>query len=128
MKNRKLNRKDGLRTSSVGTMWTVVSVVDDRIYCSIHPTEYHAYREALTRLQSAELNATDDNHELPMFLEAAKTSRDYQQIRNYIERKACNLRLLQLAEHDVTHPSGSQFESATSDPVAFRRAKANNQY
>ena len=108
MKNRKLSRKDRLRASSAGAMWTVVSVVGDRISCSIHSTEYHAYREALSRLQTAESNATDENHELPMLLEAAKTRGDYQQVRNYIERKACNLRLLQLAEHDVNDPSGSQ--------------------
>jgi hypothetical protein len=101
MTNRNLRRIDSSLTSSAAHIWTVVTLVGDRISCSIHSSEYHAYREAAARFETAELDINSEDRELQILLEAANTCGDYEQVRKYIKDKACHLRLLQLAEHDV---------------------------
>jgi hypothetical protein len=92
--------------SSAVHIWTVVSLVGDRISCSTHSSEYHAYREAVSRFEAAELDTNSEDRELRILLEAANTCGDYQGVRKYIEDNACQLRLLQLAEHNVNDIPG----------------------
>jgi hypothetical protein len=108
MINKRRSRINRSLTSSGVYMWTVVSLVGDRISCSIHSSEYHAYREAVSRFETAELDTNSEDRELQILLEAANTCGHYQRVRKYIEDKACHLRLLQLAEHDVKNLHGYQ--------------------
>jgi hypothetical protein len=82
-------------------LWTVVSLVEDRICCTIHSSEDLAYREAVSRFEVAELAGPGKDPELGFILEAATARGDYQQVRKYIEDNSCRLHLMQLAEHDV---------------------------
>jgi hypothetical protein len=97
-------------------IWTVVSLVDDRICCTIHSSEHLAYREAVSRFESAELGGRCKDTQLSFLLEAATTSGDYQEVRKYIQEKSCRLHLLQLAEHDVTSLSGYQVRARRTRP------------
>ena len=82
-------------------IWTVVSLVEDRMYCSIHSSEYHAYREAVSRFESVELETASLDQTLEGLLETAHIGGDYKEVRSYIEKWACKLYRLQIAEHDV---------------------------
>jgi hypothetical protein len=84
-------------------LWTVITVIDGRISCSIHPSEYHAYREAVSRFEYAEPAAKNNNRILQTILEAATICGDYQPVRKYIEANASKLCLMQLAEHDISN-------------------------
>lgn len=102
MMNRSRSGIKPLVTRSTGQIWTVVSLVEERVSCSIHSSEYHAYREAVSQFESVELGATREDPELKALLEAANTRGDYREVRKYIKDKACQIRLIQLAEHTVS--------------------------
>jgi hypothetical protein len=85
--------------SSNINLWTVVSVVDDRISCSIHRSEDEAYREAVSRFESIESGGA--NSRLNSVLAAASRLGHYQEVRKYIENNACRISLMQLAEHSM---------------------------
>ena len=101
MMNRRNSGTRSLLDDSTIQIWTVVTLVDDRISCTVHSSEYHAYREAVSRFESVELGGDREDPELHFLLDAATTRGDYHEVRKYIEAKACRLHLMQLAEHDV---------------------------
>jgi hypothetical protein len=101
MINRRNSDICSLLTGSTVQIWTLVTVADDRISCTIHSSEYHAYREAVSRFESAELGGHREDPELHFLLDAATTRGDYHEVRKYIEANSCRLHLMQLAEHDV---------------------------
>ena len=101
MINRRNSGTCSLLTGSTIQIWTLVTLVDDRISCTIHSSEYHAYREAVSRFESAELGGHREDPELHFLLDAATTRGDYHEVRKYIEANSCRLHLMQLAEHDV---------------------------
>lgn len=101
MINRRNSGIRSLLTGSTLQIWTLVTLVDDRICCTIHSSEYLAYREAVSRFDSVELGDHREDPELHFLLEAATTRDDYHEVRKYIEANSCRLHLMQLAEHDV---------------------------
>jgi hypothetical protein len=105
-----INRRErGIKpflTGSSVQIWTVVSSVQDRVSCSIHPSEYQAYREAVSRFESAELGDAGEDPELKNLLEAANACGDYREVRKYIAANSCRMHLMQLAEHSVNDLSG----------------------
>lgn len=82
-------------------IWTVVSLVEDRICSSIHLSEYHAYSEAVSRFETAEPYSDVQILELQRLLKTSHARGDYHPVRQYIKDNACKLHLLQFAEHDV---------------------------
>ena len=88
------------------TVWTVVSLVDDRISSSIHASEHEAYCEAVSRYKSAELRSA--NAVLISLVETASRCGDYQEVRKYIENNACRISMMQLAEHNMNDLNGYQ--------------------
>lgn len=101
MINRRNSDLCSLLAGSILQIWTLVTLVDDRISCTIHSSEYHAYCEAVSRFEAAELGGHREAPELRLLLEAATTRGDYHEVRKYIEANSCRLHLMQLAEHDV---------------------------
>lgn len=87
-------------------IWTVISLVGDRITSSVHSSEYHAYSEAVARFEAAELSTSESNQELRRILRISAKCGDYQRVRQYIGKRACHLRSLQIAEHDINASSG----------------------
>jgi hypothetical protein len=79
----------------------LVTLADNRLSCTIHSSEYHAYREAVSRFECAELGGRREDAELHFLLEAATTRGDYHEVRKYIKANSCRLHLMQLTEHDV---------------------------
>lgn len=92
-----------LRRITAGStrLWTVVTLVDGRIGCTIHPSERHAYREAVVRFEYAESQGTIQSRDLQALLESATNSGDYGKVRKYIEANASQISLLQITEHDI---------------------------
>lgn len=80
-------------------IWTVVSVVDEKVSCSLHPSEYHAHRELVLRFESVELDPYRQSSELRRLLNAAVECDNYERVRAYIKDNARRLDQLQLAEH-----------------------------
>ena len=78
---------------------TVISVVDDRIFCSVHHSEHQAYREAVAQFESVELGAARSDSRLKALLEVANGHGDYHEVRRYIADNASKIRMIQLAEH-----------------------------
>lgn len=105
------------QTRSTAQIWTVVSLVEERIFCSVHPSEYHAYCEAVSRFESVELGARRRDSELKALLEVANSCGDYQAVRQYIADKSSQMRLLQLAEHLPSAMSAANFNVALVRPV-----------
>jgi hypothetical protein len=101
MINRRRNRITSSSSSSALHIWTVVSLVGDRIYSSIHSSEHDAYREAVSCFEAVELDNASEDRELRIILAGASRRGDYQPVRKYIQENACQLRSLQLAEHEV---------------------------
>lgn len=88
-------------TAGSGRLWTVVTLIDGRIQCTIHPSEYHAYREAVVRFEYAETPGMSQNRDLEALLESATIGGGYGKVRKYIEANASQISLLQISEHDV---------------------------
>lgn len=82
-------------------VWTVVSVVDEKVSCSLHPSEYHAHRELVLRFESVELDSCRRSSELRHLLNMAVERGNYEPVRAYIKDNARRLDQLQLAEHPV---------------------------
>jgi hypothetical protein len=110
-----------LLTGSAVQIWTLVTLADDRISCTIHSSEYHAYREAVSRFESAEHDGRREDPQLHFLLEDATTRGDYHEVRKYIEANSCRLHLMQLGEHDVNdlgfHPLRAPQLVQSSNPV-----------
>jgi hypothetical protein len=96
-KAKRLNSRSPVR------LWTVVTVVDGHISCSVHRSEYQAYREAVSRFIYTEPDSIYKCHALGGLLEAAARRGDFQSVRQYITAHACKVYLMQLAEHDVSN-------------------------
>lgn len=101
MINRRNSGTRSLLDGSTVQIWTLVTLVEDRISCTIHSSEYQAYCEAVSRFESVELGGHREDPELRILLDTATTRGDYHEVRKYIEAKSCRLHLMQLAEHDV---------------------------
>jgi hypothetical protein len=82
-------------------IWTVVSVVDEKVSCSLHPSEYLAHRELVLRFESVELDACRKSSQLRLLLNRAVKCGNYEPVRAYIKDKARRLDQLQLAEHPL---------------------------
>jgi hypothetical protein len=82
-------------------IWTIVTLVEEKIACSIHASEHDAYCEAVSRFESAELGEMQTDPELRLLLRAAKLYGDYQKIHLHIENSASHIQLIQIAEHSV---------------------------
>jgi hypothetical protein len=82
-------------------IWTVVSLVDGQMFCSVHASEHDAYCEAVSRFESVELDDKSSDLELRLLLRSAKLYGDYRKVHRYIEREASRIQLIQLAEHSV---------------------------
>jgi hypothetical protein len=95
-------------TGSAVQIWTLVSVVQDKVSCSIHPSEYHAYHEAMLQFESVELGHTRRDPVLKVLLEVASACDDYQGVRDYIVANSRRMHLMQLTEHSVNDLSGYQ--------------------
>jgi hypothetical protein len=118
-----MNRsRSSVKPSVTGPIWTVVSLVRERISCTIHSSEYHAYREAVSRFESVELGSTGKDPDLKALLEAANASDDYQRVRKYIEDKACQIRLIQLAEHTMSDLNSRQLSAPRLARSRVRRS------
>jgi hypothetical protein len=97
--------KSGRTSSSVphprckAKIWTVISVVDERIFCSVHHSEHQAYREAVAQFESVESGAARADSHLKALLEVANGRGDYHEVRRYIADNASQIRMIQLAEH-----------------------------
>ena len=109
-------------STSLGVhIWTVVSLVGNQVSSSIHPSEYHAYSEAVERFEAAELGSAKQDRELRAILHASAKRGDYQQVHQYIEANASHLRVLQLAQHDTHVLSGykvvASYRNSRQQPV-----------
>jgi hypothetical protein len=82
-------------------LWTVVYMVDDRIFSSIHTSEYEAYCEAVSLFKSIEVGAPQQVSVLRDLLKLASRCADYQEVRKYIQDHACRIQSIQLAEHSI---------------------------
>jgi hypothetical protein len=82
-------------------IWTVVTLVEGKIACSIHASEHDAYCEAVSRFEGAELAKMQRDPELRLLLRAAKLYGDYQKVHQHIENIASKIQMIQLAEHSV---------------------------
>jgi hypothetical protein len=98
MKNARLKNSPLCQPTHV---WTVVSVVDEKVSCSLHPSEYHAHRELVLRFESIELDPCRKSSELRRLLNMAFERGNYEPVRAYIKDNASRLDQLQLAEHPV---------------------------
>jgi hypothetical protein len=111
MINRRNSSIGSFLTGSAVQIWTLVTLADNRLSCTIHSSEYHAYREAVSRFESAELGGRREDPELHLLLEAATTRGDYHEVRKYIEANSCRLHLMQLTEHDVNDLGSHQLRA-----------------
>jgi hypothetical protein len=93
-------------------IWTVVSVVDEKVSCSLHPSEYHAHRELVSRFESVELEPDRKSSELRRLLNGAVECGNYEQVRAYIKDNARRLDQLQLAEHPPLSTSTDDIDSS----------------
>lgn len=82
-------------------IWTVVTLVEGEIACSIRASEHDAYCEAVSRFECAELGNMQTDPDLRLLLRAAKLYGDYQKVHQYIENSASKIQIIQLAEHSV---------------------------
>lgn len=82
-------------------IWTVVSVVDEKVSCSLHPSEYHAHRELVLRFESVELDSCRKSSDLRHLFNLAVERGNYEPVRAFIKDNARRLDQLQLAEHRV---------------------------
>ena len=80
-------------------IWTVISVVDERIFCSLHHSEHQAYREACSPIRIRGIGAARSDSRLKALLEVANGHGDYHEVRRYIADNASKIRMIQLAEH-----------------------------
>lgn len=101
-----------LNKSKAKRIWTVVTLTDDRISCSIHLSEYQAYREVVARFEYAELDEKSHVTTLAAILATASIKGDYQLVRQYIQDNARRLCLLQIAEHEISDFAERQAEAA----------------
>ena len=76
-------------------------VVEDRVSCTIHSSEYQAYHEAVSQFQSTEVGDTRKDPVLKGLLAVANTCGDYQEVREYIAANSRRMQLMQLSEHSV---------------------------
>jgi hypothetical protein len=100
MTDNTINRST-LSAASAIQLWTVVTLVGERMSCTIHPSEDHAYREAVARVEYAEPNRTRRNRRLRVLLNTAASSGDYRMVREYIKRHSQKIHLMQLAKHEL---------------------------
>jgi hypothetical protein len=82
-------------------IWTVVSVVDEKVFCSLHPSEYHAHHELVLRFESVELGHRRISSELRKLFNVAVERGNYEPVRVYIKDNAHRLDQLQLTEHPL---------------------------
>lgn len=105
---------DFLKSSPLGQpthIWTVISVVDEKVSCSLHPSEYHAHRELVLRFESVELESRKRSSKLRRLFNNAVEAGNYEPVRAYIKDNARRLDQLQLAEHPL-RSAFSQMRSA----------------
>ena len=93
--------REHLSNGSAMQLWTVVSVVEDCVSCTIHSSEYQAYYEAVSQFESAEVGDTRRDLVLKGLLAVANTCGDYQEVRAYIAANSRRMQLMQLSEHCV---------------------------
>jgi hypothetical protein len=103
-----IRRRTSFPTGSTLQIWTLVSLVQDKVSCSIHPSEYHAHHEAIVQFESAELGHTRRDPILRVLLEVSSACDDYQDVRDYIATNSRRTHLMQLTEHTVNDLSGYQ--------------------
>jgi hypothetical protein len=89
-------------------VWTVGSLAEDRISCSVHTSESEGDCEAVSRFEFAESGTAQEDTALNSLLTAASTRAEYHEVRKYIENSACRMSLMQLAEHNVNDLHGYQ--------------------
>ena len=80
-------------------IWTVISVIDEKIDCSIHASEYQAHCELVSRFESLEVSPAREAPELKLLLRTARECGNYELVRAYIRTNARRMDRLQLAEH-----------------------------
>ena len=83
-------------------IWTVVTIAQDRLSCSIHSSERAAYGEAVSRFEVAEFGAAQKDPMLRTLLAAAHDRNEYERVRKYIELNSRRMNVMQLAEHTVS--------------------------
>jgi hypothetical protein len=94
-----------LISESPARLWTVVTLVDGQISSSVHPTEYQAYREAVSRFIYVEPDSMQNSQTLKHLLDVAVSHDDFQIVRRYIADHASKISFMQLAEHNVSKSS-----------------------
>jgi hypothetical protein len=76
-------------------------MVDEKVSCSLHPSEYQAHHELVLRFESFELDHCRKSSQLRLLLNRAVKCGNYEPVRAYIKDNARRLDQLQIAEHSL---------------------------
>ena len=81
------------------SLWTVVSLVDEEVTCSIHSSEFNAYLELAQRFERYESTVKQPDRVLRELVATGRKVGDFSQVRQYLRIKSTKMSSIQIAEH-----------------------------